>query len=359
MDYTGRIERLCQAMDQRKLHAFLITHLPNIRYLCGFTGSSGALLVRNGNAILFTDGRYAEQAHAEVQGSTVRIGRKSALAVAANWLAGKTHLRRFGIEAAHLTVAERTTLATALGHRPRLVDEPPIVEEMRQVKDVDEITKIRAACKLGADLFDRMRTVLRPGVSEAEVAGDLEFTARKRGAEQMAFPTIIASGKRSALPHGRASTAAIPSAGFVVCDFGVILSGYCSDMTRTVHVGRPQSKARRVYDVVREAQQAALEAVRPEATAGGVDRAARNILTKNRLSKHFTHSTGHGLGLEIHEGPRIAAGQKDRLKAGMVVTVEPGAYLPGEWGVRIEDTVVVTETGCEILTTCSKNLITI
>src|SRR6266567_3350677 len=356
MDHEGRLGRLRHVMEQRKLDALLITNLPNIRYLCGFTGSSGAIVATNADVTFFTDGRYADQARAEVQGN-VRIVRKSALAAAAEWLGSKARLRGIGIEAAHVTVTERAVLAAALGRRSRLTDTPPLVEGLRQIKDADEIARIRAACQLGSELFDRVKTVLRPGVSEAEVAGDLEFTARKRGAEQMAFPTIIAGGKRSALPHGRASTAAIPSRGFVVCDFGVILSGYCSDMTRTVHVGLPSLKARRVYNAVREAQQAALEAVRPGATAGEVDRAARNLLKKKNLGQYFTHSTGHGVGLEIHEAPRIAAGQHEPLRPGMVITIEPGVYLPGKGGVRIEDTVVVTETGCEILTSCPKDLI--
>jgi len=173
----------------------------------------------------------------------------------------------------------------------------------------------------------------------------------------MAFPTIVASGERSALPHGRASAALIPASGFVVCDFGVILAGYCSDMTRTLHVGRPQTEARRVYEAVSEAQQAALEAVKPGTTVGEVDQAARKLLHKRRLGRYFTHSTGHGVGLEIHEAPRLAAGRKELLRPGMVITIEPGVYVPGKHGVRIEDTVVVTETGCEILTPCPKNLI--
>ena len=161
------------------------------------------------------------------------------------------------------------------------------------------------------------------------------------------------------MPHGRASPALIPRRGFVVCDFGVILAGYCSDMTRTVHVGRPQSKAKWVYNAVREAQEMALQAVRPGLTVGEVDRAARNFLKKNGLGRFFTHSTGHGVGLEIHEAPRVATGQTTELKAGMVITIEPGVYIPGEWGVRIEDTVAVTPTGCEILTPTSKDLITL
>lgn len=175
----------------------------------------------------------------------------------------------------------------------------------------------------------------------------------------MAFPTIIAGGARSALPHGRASAAKLPARGFVVCDFGVILAGYCSDMTRTVHVGRPRVEARLAYEAVKDAQQTALEAVQPGKTVGEVDLAARKLLHKRNLGKYFTHSTGHGLGLEIHEAPRVAAAQNELLRPGMVITIEPGVYVPGKWGVRIEDTVVVTEKGCEILTAGSKDLISV
>jgi Xaa-Pro aminopeptidase len=182
----------------------------------------------------------------------------------------------------------------------------------------------------------------------------MEFAARKGGAEQMSFPTIIASGARSALPHGRASGQPIRRGGFVVCDFGVILSGYCSDQTRTVWVGPVSEKARRAYEAVREAQQAAGDAVRPGATTGEVDAAARKVLRKAGLAQYFTHSTGHGVGLEIHEAPRVADGQTEILRPGMVITIEPGVYFPGEWGIRIEDMVAVTATGCEVMTPTSK-----
>src|SRR5205823_2271399 len=303
------------------------------------------------------DGRYAEQATAEVQGSQVRIVRKSALAAAAQFLR-TSRVRRIGLEAAHLTVAERAVVTTMVGPR-RLMDAAPIVEELREIKDVDEIEKIRAACHLGSELFDRVKAVLRPGISEAEVAGHLEFAARKRGVEQMAFPTIIAAGKRSALPHGRASGAAIPPTGFVVCDFGVILAGYCSDMTRSVPVGPPTTEARRIYEAVREAQQAAVAAVTPGVSLGEVDGTARKVLKRNGLGRYFTHSTGHGVGLEIHEAPRIAAGQTEVLKPGMVITIEPGVYIPGKCGLRIEDMVVVTDRGCEVLTPTSKEMVAI
>jgi Xaa-Pro aminopeptidase len=227
------------------------------------------------------------------------------------------------------------------------------------VKDPREIALIKDAVALGAGIFDRGLEVLRPGVKEVEVAAEMELAARRGGAEEMSFPTIIAAGARSALPHGRASLQRVPSGAFVVCDFGVILSGYCSDQTRTVWVGSVPQDARRSYEVVREAQQAAIEAVRPGIAVGEVDAAARKVLKKAGLGRYFTHSTGHGVGLEIHESPRVAAGQSEVLMPGMVITIEPGVYFPGKWGVRIEDMVAVTAAGCEVLTPTGKELLAV
>ena len=359
MEFSKRLRSLRVATDQHHLDAFLISHLPNVRYLCGFTGSAGVLLVTSHDQVLFSDGRYTQQAKEQVQGARIKIGKKSALVSAGEWLGKRHSIRRIGIEAAHLTVADRAALAKSLCRKALFVAAAPIVEQLRMIKDAAEIAGIRAACHLGAALFTRLTAALRPGVSESEAAGQLEFEARKSGAEQMAFPTIIAAGARSALPHGRASNAALPASGFVVCDFGVILAGYCSDMTRTVHLGPAGSEARSNYNAVLEAQLAAINAVRPGNTAGEVDHAARKLLYNRKLGRFFTHSTGHGVGLEIHEAPRLAAGQKEVLRPGMVVTIEPGIYMAGKWGVRIEDTVVVTETGCEILTPCPKDLLTL
>ncbi len=227
------------------------------------------------------------------------------------------------------------------------------------VKDAHEIRLIRDAIQLGASLFRIACNNIRPGIREIEVAAAMEFEARRGGGEGMAFSTILAAGPRSAVVHGRASSARIPRRGFVVCDFGVILAGYCSDRTRTVHVGQPSKQARQFYATVLEAQQAAIAAVRPGVTAAEVDEAARSVLRKNKLAQYFTHSTGHGLGLEIHEAPRLAVGQTQKLEAGMVVTIEPGAYIPGKWGVRIEDVVVVTASGCEVLEPGNKELVII
>ncbi len=359
MDQNSRLQRTQAAIEQRRLNALLVSHLPNIRYLCGFTGSAGVLVVTARDKVLFTDGRYTEQAKQEVKGAKVKIVKKTALTAAAAWLKKQRGLTRIGIEAAHITLADRATVAKAFDRQVNLVASPPIVEPLRMIKDAAEIAAIRKACRLGVELFRTLTAKLRPRISESELAGELEFAARQAGAEQMAFSTIIAGGERSALPHGRASSIPIPATGFVVCDFGVILAGYCSDMTRTVHIGRPQIDARSGYEAVKEAQQTALDAVKPGATVGEVDHAARKLLYNHGLGKFFTHSTGHGLGLEIHEAPKIAAAQKDVLRPGMVITIEPGVYLPGKWGIRIEDTVVVTETGCEILTPCPKDLLTL
>lgn len=227
------------------------------------------------------------------------------------------------------------------------------------IKDSDEIDCLRAAVRLGLSLFDVAVEMIRPGKREVEVAAQMEYEARKAGAEGMSFETIVASGPRSALPHGRASTTAIPANGFVVCDFGIILAGYCSDMTRTVHTGQPTGDEQKMYDAVREAQQAAIDRVRAGLSAGHVDQAARKVLTARGWGKHFTHSTGHGVGLEIHEAPRLARGLSELLRDGMVITIEPGVYVPGLGGVRIEDMVLVRERGCEVLTPTTKEMVII
>jgi len=359
MDHKLRLRVLAGNLAGHRITQLLITHLPNIRYLCGFTGSAGALLLGGAEPVFFTDGRYTAQAKAEVQGARVVIEAKSPLVTAAAWLKKTRRNGALGIEAEHLTVAAEARLRSALPKRLRLHAVSGMVERQRMVKDAAEIERIRRAVQLGSSLFLPAARTIRPGVPEALVAAKLEYAARRAGAEAMAFTTIVAGGARSALPHGHASAAPIPTQGFVVLDFGVILCGYCSDMTRTVCVGSPTSQQRAWYAAVLEAQLAGIASVRPGATAGDVDDATRKVLKKNKLSKWFTHSTGHGVGLEIHEAPRLAAGQTEVLRPGMVITIEPGIYVPGQGGIRIEDMVVVTETGCEVLTSGTKELIAI
>ena len=362
MDHRARLEGLSRSLDQERLDLLLVSHLPNVRYLCGFTGSAGLLLVNSTGATLFTDGRYIAQANEEVSGSRVVICRKPLLGAVGQSLRSRRKAARslvVGIEPEHLTVAAHRQLANLLDRTVQLKQAPSLVERARMIKDAEEIAQLREAVLLGSSLFDTVLETVRPGIKETDVAAAMEFKARRSGAEAMSFETIIASGQRSALPHGRASAAPIPASGFVVCDFGVILGGYCSDMTRTVYVGRPSKQARGFYHAVREAQQAAVEAVRPGKQLGEVDRAARKMLRKAGFDRYFTHSTGHGVGIEIHEPPRIAAGQNEVLKPGMVITIEPGAYVPDRWGVRIEDMVLVTERGVDVLTPTTKELICI
>jgi Xaa-Pro aminopeptidase len=365
MDYLGRQARLCEALPKARLGALLATHLPNIRYLCGFSGSSGALLIHAAGCVFFTDSRYTQQAKTEVQARKVVIGKKTPLLAAAEWMGRQPRSNRtskstmLGIEGQHLTVASQKSLSAALSRHIRLREAPPLVERARMVKDAEELSAIRTAVQMGAGLFDRALATIRPGVPEVGVAAEMEFAARKAGAEGMSFETIVASGARAALPHGRASGAAVQAGGFVVCDFGVILHGYCSDRTRTVYVGAATAEARRTYDAVLASQLEAIDTVRPGIKVEQVDRAARKTLQKKGLAKYFTHSTGHGVGLEIHEAPRVAKGQQEILLPGMVITIEPGVYLSGQWGVRIEDMVVVTEQGCEVLSPTQKDFIEI
>jgi Xaa-Pro aminopeptidase len=362
MDYKSRQSKLRSALQRGRVDALLVTHLPNIRYLCGFTGSAGILLITESKSVFFTDGRYKEQAATEVQGAQVVIGKKSALAQSAEWLRAKAKqlgVKVLGLEAEHSTIAEKGQLRTALGSSLRFKDTYGLVERARMIKDEEEIACLREAVQLGSSLFEVVLKAIRPGRKEVEVAAELEYAARRAGAEGMSFETIVASGPRSALPHGRASEAEIPKNGFVVCDFGIILAGYCSDMTRTVHVGAPSSDARHMYESVRDSQEAAVERVGSGVSAGEVDRAARQLLTNKGLGKYFSHSTGHGVGLEIHEPPRVARAQSEALEAGMVITIEPGVYIPQTGGVRIEDMVLVTEDGCQVLTPTRKELVVI
>ncbi|SNS83432.1 Xaa-Pro aminopeptidase [Granulicella rosea] len=359
MNMSARKRKLASAMKAAGVDALLVTHLPDVRYLCGFTGSNASLAVIGTRAVLFTDGRYTTQAKAEVVGAKVVIAPKSAMAAACEWLGGQG-VAKCGFDSSQTTVAALETMRKALPaglRRSLFTPVAPLVAGLREIKDAEEIVKMRAAAALGCRLFDGVLEHIVAGAAEVKVAAALEYQARLAGVDGMSFETIVASGERSALPHGRATKAKLPRKGFCTLDFGVLLDGYCSDMTRTVHLGRIGAEERTVYEAVLDAQLAGVAAVRAGASTGDVDEAARSVLRAAKLDQYFTHSTGHGVGLEIHEGPRLATKQTQPLKAGMIVTIEPGVYIPGKFGVRIEDTVLVTATGCEILTPSTKALI--
>ncbi len=356
MDYLGRQKKFQETLIEQKLDGFVVTHAANLRYLCSFTGSNGLLLFLEGRRVFFTDGRYTEQAHEEVKGARVVISRGPLLPEAAKLLV-KMGAAAIGFEADLTTVAAAQQMKRVVAKGIRWKATTGLVMRQRMIKDADELKLIRQAVNLGAKVYEDAAKLIGPGVSEVEVAGRLEFAARRAGADGMSFDTIVAAGKRGALPHGKASGQPIPKRGFVVVDSGVILRGYCSDMTRTVHVGRVGQVERWWYKAVLEAQLVGIAAVRAGVTAGEVDDATRNVLRKAKLDQYFTHSTGHGVGLEIHEPPRLGAKQAERLALGMVITIEPGIYVPGRGGIRIEDMVVVTETGCEVLTPVTKELV--
>lgn len=360
MNYSARQQKLAQDLHRARVDAMLVTHLPNVMYLCGFTGSAGVLIVfaDERKPFFLTDGRYTQQAADEVKDARVIIAKRAALTEACR-RAQRAKIRLLGFEAEHLSFALARQVTQEMRGKIRLKPLNGLLEQLRLVKDADEIARIRASVSLATNLFDHALKHAHPGIAESVVAGEMEFQARRLGAEKMSFDTIVAAGPRSALPHGRASGYPIPPGGFIIIDWGVILAGYCSDMTRTLHMGPVSGTHRSMYQAVREAQQASIEAVRPGAEVGEVDRKGREVLKKAGYASYFTHSTGHGVGIEIHEAPRLAKGQRQKLISGMVVTIEPGIYMPDQGGVRIEDMVLVTESGHEILTPLSKDLITL
>ena len=358
MDYRSRQKKFQQTLDGHNLDGFVVTHPANLRYLCGYTGSNGLLLFLKRRPLFFTDGRYTQQAREEVGGARVVISKGPLLTDAAK-IVGKLTSAAIGFEADYTTVASAELMRKLVHRRIHWKPAAGLIMRQRMIKDPEELSIVRAAVQLGAAVYEEARSYIQAGVRESEVAGKLEYAARQAGADGMSFETIVAAGKRAALPHGRASAQPIPRRGFVVVDSGVILRGYCSDMTRTVHVGRVSREERRWYEAVLEAQLAGIAEVVPGKTAGQVDQAARQVLRKAKLDRYFTHSTGHGVGLEIHEPPRLGKRQSERLEPGMVITIEPGIYIPGKGGIRIEDMVVVTDRGCQVLTPVTKELIEI
>ena len=353
--YRERLKRLRASMAEKKLAAFLVTDLKNIRYLTGFTGSSAYAVVSGDRAFFLTDPRYAAQSREEVKGFRVRIFKKALDALAQ--AVGETKAGVVGFESGSLSFDNYSKLAKALRGKTRLKPSAGLVSSLRLVKDPFEIEKIREAAKLLDKGFGQAMKVAVPGAIEREAAFAIESFFRKRGAESLAFDTIIASGERGALPHGKASEKRIKKGELVVVDMGALLNGYNSDETRTFAAGRPTAKQKEVYQVVRDAQAAAIEKIRPGVKASAVDLAARSLIAKAGYGKYFGHGTGHGVGLDIHEAPGLGPTSVDVLEEGMVITVEPGIYIPGWGGVRIEDMALVTKNGAKLLTSTTRDLV--
>lgn len=351
--YEIRRRTVAENLAARRLDGMLVWLSPNLRYLSGFTGSNGALLVTAEDAILITDSRYTIQA-AQQTTCRVRIASGATVLEAAAAIA-RLRLRRIGYEPARMTCDTFQAIDSRLPLKASLVAAGGWIEELRMVKSPAELALIRRSVEVNSRAFEETVARLKPGTRERDLAAELEHRMRRLGAEKPSFDTIVAGGAHSALPHAEPGAARLER-GLVVVDMGAMVDGYASDMTRMLHVGAPGTKAKRMYRAVLEAQLAAIDAVRPGARTAAVDAAARRVLKAHGLDKAFTHSTGHGLGLEIHEPPRLGRKDKLRLKEGMAVTIEPGVYVEGFGGIRIEDTVVVTAGGCEILTPTSKEL---
>jgi Xaa-Pro aminopeptidase len=361
LSVSGRLDRLRARFGDVAIDALLVTRLPNVRYLTGFTGSAAMLLVRPDDALLVSDGRYGEQARTQLHesGAAARVEIRATVAEQRAVLAAAAvGVARIGLEDHGVSWAQQRELADAFASAGagEVVPAGALVEDLRRVKDDGEIDRIAAACAIADDAFAALLPRLAEGPTEREFALALEFAMRERGATHMSFDPIIAAGPNGAMPHSRPTDRPIGRNELIVCDFGCVVDGYCSDMTRTVSVGDPGPDARRLYDLVLASQQAGRDAVSFAVECVAVDRACRDVISDAGYGEAFSHGTGHGVGLEIHEAPRVAATAAGTLLVGDVVTVEPGVYLPGVGGVRIEDTVVVTASGSRPLTHTPKDL---
>lgn len=357
LDIASRLGRLRELLDPERIDGLVLTNLTNIRYLTGFTGSNALLWVDGDRTILVTDGRYREQSAAQLAG----VGVDADIVIAPDGAAALAEAlgdgvpSRIGLEADHITWRAATRFVDEVFAAAEVTATTGLVGGLRIEKDDGEIDRIAAAAAIADAAFAEVRGRLADGPTEAEFALELDTTMRRLGAEDVSFDTIVASGPNGALPHHRPGGRRIAEGDLVVCDFGALVDGYHSDMTRTVMVGEPTDTQRRMYEIVREAQAAGVEAVRAGIAARDVDAVCRDIITEAGWGEAFGHGTGHGVGLDIHEEPRVATSSAATLTERCVVTVEPGVYLPDHGGVRIEDTVVVTTDGCRPVTLTHKN----
>jgi Xaa-Pro aminopeptidase len=349
-----RRQAVAARLPDLKIDALLVSSLPSVRYLTDYAGSNGLLLVTRSGSHFFTDPRYALEA-SETITCNVHVAKQS-LIVAVGAMVKRKKLKKLGFESAWMRYEDYAKLKEDLPLGFSLNPVGRLIEEQRMVKSAAEIERIRKSVVLNSQAFSATLGRIKPGNSEQEIAADLDFEMRRLGAEKPAFETIVATGSRSALPHARPTPRPLGGNELLLIDMGATLDGYSSDMTRMAFTGAPPKRIRELYKAVLEAQLAAIDAVRAGTTARKVDAAARDVLKRHGLDREFLHSTGHGLGLEIHEPPRVGKREKTRLQAGMAITIEPGAYVAGLGGVRIEDTVLVTANGSQVLTPTPKEL---
>lgn len=352
--YEARLRSVRHIMDSNHLDGMLFTGLENIRYLCGFTGSDGAFVLTEGEAFFLSDSRYWIQAEKEVRGAQIVHYKKKFEGIASLLLNHK--LKRIGFESASLTFSSHQSLQERMAGEVEFIPMEDQIKGLRASKDDHELASMRSAIDLSSKAFEHIAGILKEGSVERKIALEMEFFMKRSGAEAMGFDIIVASGKRSALPHGRASSKPIEKGDFIVIDFGSRVQGYHSDQTFTVVCGNPSSEQKKIYQIVKEAHDRAIEAIRPGIPVHAIDEAARDHIQKCGYGEYFGHGTGHGIGLAVHEEPVVNGENKGLIQEGMVFTIEPGIYIPDWGGVRIEDMVRVTHRGAEVLTYLSQEL---
>ncbi len=353
--YTRRVEAVRQRLAELHLHGLVLTSLPNIRYLSGFSGSNALMLILPEGVLFCTDSRYREQASAEIHGIQILFTSGTLLEALSQFLHFQSR-QSIGFETNSLTVAVFTNLKRVV-RSGRLVPTDDVVERLRIVKDEKETSSIERAARITDKVFRKILSILQPGIKELDLAAEVSFWHRRYGAEADSFDPIVASGERGALPHARASSKKINNHEMVTIDIGCKVDGYHCDMTRSIAVGRPKPELKKIYGIVLDAQKKALDHARDGFAAKSVDRVARTAIRRAGYGKYFQHSTGHGLGLDVHELPRISSRSKDTLVRGSVVTLEPGIYVPGLGGIRIEDDVIIGTGGARVLSNVEKELV--
>lgn len=349
-----RVEKLRKKMQEENLDSFLITSPYNLRYLTNFTGTTGIAVITLEKAFFITDFRYTEQAAAQAQGFEI-IKNVGPIFEEVADLVQKEGLRELAFEETTVSFLEYSILEEIID--AQLIPISGMIEELREIKGEEEIAIIEKACSIADLAYDHILKMIQPGMTEIEVANQLDFYMRSLGASGVSFETIVASGLRSAMPHGVASKKIIEQGDLITIDFGCYYEGYVSDMTRTFAVGDPGEQLKEIYQIVLEAQLAVLEVAKPGVTGKQLDAVARDYITKHGYGEAFGHSTGHGIGLEIHEGPNVSVRAEKQFVPGNIITDEPGIYLPGIGGVRIEDDLLITPDGNRVLTHSPKELI--
>jgi len=354
---NSRLARLREKLNERHVDAAIIAGRPNTLYLSGFTGSTSFLLVGLDRAWLIVDFRYTIQAREQVFEGIEVVEQQESFFKTLNALLLENKLKHIGFEGNSLTVSEYEQMTKKLTHGKSFVNLGSMVVQLRQIKDADEIERISQAVLLGDKVFDHIVKFIKPGLKETEISAEMEYIMRKLGAKGPSFETIVAAGHRSAMCHGTASDNILKQGDALVLDFGVIYRNYCSDMTRTLFIGEPDPELKKIYGIVRKAQETVLESLVERMSGYEADKIARDIITKAGYGDAFGHSLGHGVGLEIHEDPRLSTKSEDILQNGMVFTVEPGIYVEGLGGVRIEDMVVFVDGKLRNFTTSTKDMI--